>query len=279
MFEIFIFLKKISQTSFWVLPYFSKYHISQVQRVLSMRNIPMWPSGRALFKSKVWMTPLVKCLSYVENKNVREKKIKKFTHTKKNFFLFRIARVFGQLIWKFQPDLTVSIFNFFSLSNNSTNWCYLRLTSQPYWPPDKLEHVAGETDILAIKTAEISRRQKKTKQSWGKYICPNHKIMTFFVFVLVSEFQKCCRSHYLQFIGMPNLHNLSKSEWPILPHIYAMRLGTGGARRPPGPPFDELAQICWYYWIESQVPRFIICNSFSEFWEMKKFFGKKDKKR
>ena len=193
MFEIFIFLKKISQTSFWVLPYFSKYHISQVLRVLSMRNIPSWPSGRALFNWKVWITPLVKCLSYVKNKNVREKKIKKITHTKKILFLFRIARVFGQLIWKFQPDLTTFYFQlFFSFSppNNSTNWCYLRLTSQPYWPPDKLKHVAGETDILAIETAEISRRQKKTKQSWGKYICPNHEIMTFLFFVLFSEFQK-----------------------------------------------------------------------------------------
>jgi hypothetical protein len=88
MFEIFIFLKKISHTSFWVLPYFSKYHISHVLRVLSMRNIPSWPSGRALFSRKFWMTPLVKCLSYIENKNVREKKIKKITHTKKNFFSF-----------------------------------------------------------------------------------------------------------------------------------------------------------------------------------------------
>ena len=87
MFEIIIFLKKISQTSFWVLPYFSKYHISQVLRVLSMRNIPSWPSGQALFEGKVWMTPLFKCLSYVENKNVREKKIKKITHIK-NFFIF-----------------------------------------------------------------------------------------------------------------------------------------------------------------------------------------------
>ena len=159
MFEIFIFLKQISQTSFWVLPYFSKYHISQVSRVLSMRNIPSWPSGRALFEEKVWMTPLVKCLSYVENKNVREKKIKKITHIEKILFLFPIARVFGQLIWKFQTDLTISIFNFFSSSNNSTNWCYLRLLAQPYWPPDKLKHVAGEINILAIKTAEISWRQ------------------------------------------------------------------------------------------------------------------------
>ena len=37
---------------------------------------------------EVWMTPLVKCLSYVENKNVREKKIKKITHVKKNFIFF-----------------------------------------------------------------------------------------------------------------------------------------------------------------------------------------------
>ena len=215
MFEIFIFLKKISQTSFWVLPYFSKYHISQVLRVLSMRNIPSWPSGRALFNWKVWMTPLVKCLSYVENKNVREKKIKKITHTKKNFFSCFVLLV-SSVNWfeNFSPIWRFLFSTFFLLPNNSTNWCYLRLTSQPYWPPDKLKHVAGETDILAIKTAEISRRQKKTKQSWGKYICPNHKIMTFFVFVLVSEFQKCCRSHSYIFIGMPNLHNLSKLEWP-----------------------------------------------------------------
>ena len=179
MFENFIFLKKISQTSFWVLPYFSKYHISHISRVLSMRNIPSWPSDRALFKRKVSMTPLVKCLSYVENKNVREKKVKKITHTKKNFFFFRIARVFGQLIWEFQPDLTVSIFNFFSPSNNSTNWYYPRLTDQPYWPPNKLKHVTGKTDILAIKTAEISRRQKKTKQTWRHEPVPITKLWLF----------------------------------------------------------------------------------------------------
>ena len=196
MFEIFIFLKKISQTSFWVLPYFSKYHISQVLRVLSMRNIPSWPSGRALFNWKVWITPLVKCLSYVKNKNVREKKIKKITHTKKNFIFVSYCSCLRSTDLKISARSdNVSIFNFFSPSNNSTNWCYLRLTSQPYWPPDKLEHVAGKTDILAIKTAEISRRQKKTKQSWGKYICPNHEIMTFLFFVLVSEFQKGWCSH------------------------------------------------------------------------------------
>ena len=208
MFEIFIFLKKISQTSFWVLPYFSKYHISQVQRVLSMRNIPMWPSGRALFKSKVWMTPLVKCLSYVENKNVREKKIKKFTHTEKFFFFFRIARVFGQLIWKFQPDLTVSIFNFFSLSNNSTNWCYLCLTSQPYWPPDELKHVAGETDILAIKTAEISRRQKKRNNRGGNIYVPITKLWLFLFLFWFPSFKSAV-------VLTPTIHRNAQSTQSI----------------------------------------------------------------
>ena len=275
MFEIFIFLKKISQTSFWVLPYFSKYHISQVSRVLLMRNIPSWPSGRALFNREVWMTPLVKCLSYVENKNVREKKIKKITHIEKKFFFFRNARVFGQLIWKFQPDLTVSIFNFFSPSNNSTNWGYLRLTAQSYWPPDKLKHDAWETDILAIETAEISRRQKKNETIVGEIYMSQSQNYDFFCFCSGFRVSKVLSFSLLQFIGMPNLHNLSKSEWPNLPHIYAMRLGTGGARRPPGPPFDELAQICWYFWIESQVPRFIIRKSFSEFLRDEKVFWKK----
>ena len=208
MFEIFIFLKKISQTSFWVLPYFSKYHISQVLRVLSMRIIPSWPSGRALFNWKVWITPLVKCLSYVKNKNVREKKIKR-SHTLKNFlFLFRIARVFGQLIWKFQPDLTISIFNFFSPLNNSTNWCYLRLTSQPYWPPDKLEHVAGETNILAIKTAEISRRQKKNETIVGEIYMSQSRNYDFFVFCSLFRVSKRVMFSLLHIVGMSNLHNL-----------------------------------------------------------------------
>ena len=187
-----------------------------------MRNIPSWPSGCALFKRKVWMTPLVK------------KKDKKRSHTlKKILFFFRNARVFGQLIWKFQPDLTVSIFNFFSPSNNSTNWCYLRLTAQPYWPPDKLKHVAGENDILAIKTAEISQRQKKTKQSWGEIYMSQSQNYDFFCFCSGFRVSKVLSFSLLQFIGMPNPHSLSKSEWPNLPHIYAMRLGTGGLGAPP----------------------------------------------
>ena len=189
--------------------------------------------------------------------------------------MFRIARVFGQLIWKFQPDLTVSIFNFFSPSNNSTNWCYLRLTAQPYWPPDKLKHVAGETDILAIKTAEISRRQKKTKQSWGKYICPNHKIMTFLFLFWFPSFKKCCRSHSYNSSECP-IYTICQSENdPLVTHFCYETWKPGGLGAPPGPPFDELAQICWYYRIESQVLRFIICNLFSEFWKIKKFFCKK----
>ena len=45
--------------------------------------------------------------------------------------------------------------------------------------PDKPEQVAEKIDIVALETAEIFRREKKPKQSWGKYICPNHEIMTF----------------------------------------------------------------------------------------------------
>ena len=51
--------------------------------------------------------------------------------------------------------------------------------AQPYWPPDKTEHAAEKIDIVALKTAEISRREKKRNNRGAVYICPNHEIMTF----------------------------------------------------------------------------------------------------
>ena len=95
------------------------------------------------------MTQLFKCSSYVENKKVREKKIKKITQKFFLFLFFRNARVVSRVIWKFHPVLSISIFNFFSPSNNSTNWRHPCRTAQPYWPPDKTEHVAEKIDIVA----------------------------------------------------------------------------------------------------------------------------------
>ena len=118
-------------------------------------------------------------------------------------------------------------------------------------------------------------KTKKNETIVGEIYMSQSQNYDFFCFCSGFRVSKVLSFSLLQFIGMPNLCNLSKSEWPNLPHIYAMRLGTGGARRPPGPPFDKLAQICWYYWIESQVPRFIICKSFSEFSRDGKVFWKK----
>ena len=67
------------------------------------------------------MTQLFKCSSYVEDKKVREKKIKKITQKIFLFLFFRNARVVSRAIWKFHPVLSISIFNFFFPSNNSTN--------------------------------------------------------------------------------------------------------------------------------------------------------------
>ena len=114
-----------------------------------------------------------------KQKSPRKKDKKDHTKFFFLFLFFRNARVVSRVIWKFHPVLTISIFNFFSPSNNSTNWRQPCRAAQPYWAPDKSEHVAEKIDIVAFKTAEISRREKKLKQSGGKYICPNHEIMTF----------------------------------------------------------------------------------------------------
>ena len=173
----------------------------------------------------------------------------------------------------FSPIWHVSIFNFVSPLNNSTNWCYLRLTVQPYWPPDKPKHVAGKTDILAIKTAEISRRQKKrneTKQSAGEIYMSQSRNYDFFVFCSGFWVSKRVMFSLLQLSECPIFTICSSENDPHVTHFYLWHLEAGGARRPPGPPFDELAQICWYYPIESQVLRFLICNLFSEFLKDKK---------
>ena len=39
----------------------------------------------------------------------------------------------------------------------------------PCWPPDKTKHAAEKIDIVALKTAEISRREKKRNNAGGIY--------------------------------------------------------------------------------------------------------------
>ena len=87
----------------------------------------------------------------------------------------------SSVVWfeSFIPFWAFLFSTFFSPSNNSTNWRHPCRKAQPYWLPEKTEHAAEKIDFVALKTAEILRREKKTKQSGGKYICPNHEIMTF----------------------------------------------------------------------------------------------------
>ena len=125
--------------------------------------MPSGPAGQALVYCEVWTTQLFKSSSYVENKKVREKKIKKITQKIFFIFIFRNARVVSRAIWKFHPVLSNYIINFFFLSNNSTNWRHPCRTTQSCWPPDKTKQAAEKIDIVAIKTTEISPREKKTK--------------------------------------------------------------------------------------------------------------------
>ena len=132
---------------------------------VSTSDMPTRPAGQALCNWKVWMTPLFKCSSYVEDKKVREKKLKKITRNFFLFYFFRNACVTSRAISKFHPVLTISIFNFCFPPNNSTSWRHSRRTAQPYWPPDHPEHDTEKIDDVAIKTTEISRRQEKTKKN------------------------------------------------------------------------------------------------------------------
>ena len=157
--------------------------------------MPSGPAGQASFYWKVWSTTLFKCSSYVEDKKVREKKIKKITQNSLLFLFFRDACVVSRAIWKFHPVLTISNFNFFSLSNNSTNQRHLYRTAQPYWAPDKPEHVAEKIDIVTFKTAEISRREKKRNNRGGNIYVPITKLWLFSFFGIVFEFQEIGGSH------------------------------------------------------------------------------------
>ena len=72
------------KTAFVFFDLNSKSRDQEVSKQGSKCNMPSGPAGQALFYSKVWITPLFKCSSHVEDKNVCEKKVKK-DHTK-NFF-------------------------------------------------------------------------------------------------------------------------------------------------------------------------------------------------
>ena len=77
------------KTSFLVFHWNSKSPDRKVSKGRSTCNMPSGSAGQALLHCKVWMTPLFKCSSYVENKKVREKKIKKITQ--KKFLIFNFS--------------------------------------------------------------------------------------------------------------------------------------------------------------------------------------------
>ena len=124
--------------------------------------------AKLCFTGKFEWSRLFKCSSYVEDKKVREKKIKKITQVNVNFLFlfFRNARVVSRPIWEFHPVLSISIFNdFFFPSNNSSNWRHIcRSIPRPLLTAGQnIKHAAEKIDIVALKTAEISRREKKKK--------------------------------------------------------------------------------------------------------------------
>ena len=116
------------------------------------------------------------------------------------------------------------------------------------------------------------REDEKNETIGGEIYMSQSQNYDFFCFCSGFRVTKVLSFSLLQFIGMPNLHNLSKLEWPHIDTTFCYETWNRGARRPPGPPFDELAQICWYYPIESRVLRFLICNLFSKFLKDKKVF-------
>ena len=74
--------------------------------------------------------------------------------------------------------------------------------------PDKTEHVAEKIDIVALKTAEISRREKKRNSRGGNIYVPITKLWLFCFFGIVFEFQEGGSFPLLPLVGMPKIHNL-----------------------------------------------------------------------
>ena len=82
--------------------------------------MPSEPAGQASFNCKVWLTPLFKCSSYVENKKVREKKIKKITHLKNFYYFYFFVMLVSSVVWfeSFIPFWAFLFSTFFPPSNN-----------------------------------------------------------------------------------------------------------------------------------------------------------------
>ena len=76
------------KNSFLFFDWNSKSRDREVSKAGSTSDMPSRPAGQALFYWKVWMTHLFNCSSYVEDKKVREKKIKKITHKFFSIFIF-----------------------------------------------------------------------------------------------------------------------------------------------------------------------------------------------
>ena len=76
------------KNSFLFFDWNSKSRDQEVSKAGSTSDMPSRPAGQALFYWKVWMTHLFNCSSYVEDKKVREKKIKKITHKFFSIFIF-----------------------------------------------------------------------------------------------------------------------------------------------------------------------------------------------
>ena len=65
---------------------------------------------------------------------------------------------------------------------------------------------------------------------------------------------------------------------PTFPTFFLLHFEAGGARRPPGPPFDEVAQIYWYQWIGMVTTLWNLQIFFENVETKKVFFEKKIKK-
>ena len=76
------------KNSFLFFDWNSKSRDQEVSKAGSTSDMPSRPAGQALFYWKVWMTHLFNCSSYVEDKKVREKKIRKITQKFFSIFIF-----------------------------------------------------------------------------------------------------------------------------------------------------------------------------------------------
>ena len=126
---------------------------------------------------------------------------------------------------------------------------------------------------------DIAKTKKANETIVGEIYMSQSQNYDFFCFCSGFRVSKRAdRSHSYIFIGMPNLHNLSAVRMTQLATTFMLwDLEAGGARRPPGPPFDELAQICWYYLNrKSGTALHNLQFVFRIFEKMKKFFGKKN---